>query len=73
MSAIVLPLKVGDVVRLKSGGDLMTVEKIDGELVGCVWFQFAYSDEDSDGEGLNGTWVGPFAHDFMMTSLEEEA
>ena len=30
--------KVGDVVRLKSGGVRMTVELIDGDAVLCVWF-----------------------------------
>lgn len=32
--------KVGDVVRLKSGGPSMTVEYLDLETqsVGCVWF-----------------------------------
>jgi len=28
---------VGDVVQLKSGGDVMTVEKIEGDNVFCVW------------------------------------
>ena len=28
---------IGDVVRLKSGGVNMTVEKIDGQNVHCVW------------------------------------
>lgn len=33
-------LKVGDVVRLKSGGEKMTIEDIDDEydVVVCVWF-----------------------------------
>jgi uncharacterized protein YodC (DUF2158 family) len=28
---------IGDTVRLKSGGAIMTVEKIDGLNVHCVW------------------------------------
>lgn len=32
-----VPLKVGDVVRLKSGGPQMTVQRI-GESVECSWF-----------------------------------
>lgn len=28
---------VGDVVRLKSGGPKMTVERIGEELLGCIW------------------------------------
>jgi len=31
--------KVGDVVQLKSGGVRMTVERIDGEDISCVWFE----------------------------------
>lgn len=30
---------VGDVVQLKSGGELMTVEKMDGDSITCVWSQ----------------------------------
>jgi uncharacterized protein YodC (DUF2158 family) len=30
---------VGDVVRLKSGGDPMTVEEVDGNDISCVWFE----------------------------------
>ena len=28
----------GDVVKLKSGGEKMTVESISDDLVDCVWF-----------------------------------
>jgi len=35
-----MEIKVGDVVRLKSGGPDMTVEAIeDDQYVSCVWFQ----------------------------------
>jgi len=30
--------KVGDVVKLKSGGLKMTIESIDGNVVNCQWF-----------------------------------
>jgi uncharacterized protein YodC (DUF2158 family) len=30
-------LAIGDVVRLKSGGELMTVEKVDDQIVQCIW------------------------------------
>jgi uncharacterized protein YodC (DUF2158 family) len=37
------PFKPGDVVRLKSGGPVMTVESIGGmgdpERINCVWFE----------------------------------
>ncbi|MCL9684897.1 YodC family protein [Legionella maioricensis] len=29
---------VGDQVELKSGGDLMTVESIEGNAINCIWF-----------------------------------
>ena len=42
------PLKIGDVVRLKSGGPLMTVNKLAGEGdVWCLWFDYSDSVEDS--------------------------
>ncbi len=28
----------GDVVQLKSGGPRMTVDDLDGNRVGCIWF-----------------------------------
>ncbi len=30
---------VGDVVQLKSGGEPMTVEEVDGNDISCVWFE----------------------------------
>lgn len=30
---------VGDVVQLKSGGETMTIEEIDGAYASCVWFE----------------------------------
>jgi uncharacterized protein YodC (DUF2158 family) len=32
-----MPFVIGDKVRLKSGSPTMTVEKIDGDSVICVW------------------------------------
>ena len=29
---------IGDEVFLKSGGEKMTIEKIDGTMASCVWF-----------------------------------
>jgi uncharacterized protein YodC (DUF2158 family) len=35
-----MDLKIGDIVRLKSGGPNMTIEEIDtDQIVSCVWFQ----------------------------------
>lgn len=31
--------EVGDEVFLKSGGERMTVEEIDGDSISCVWFK----------------------------------
>jgi uncharacterized protein YodC (DUF2158 family) len=33
-----LKIKVGDVVKLKSGGPLMTIERKKGNYFYCVWF-----------------------------------
>ena len=30
--------KTGDIVKLKSGGPVMTVESYGGEIAGCSWF-----------------------------------
>lgn len=33
-----MEFKVGDTVLLKSGGEVMTVEGVAEDLIGCVWF-----------------------------------
>lgn len=33
--------ELGDVVTLKSGGQRMTVEEVDGDDISCVWFDGA--------------------------------
>lgn len=51
-------LREGDVVQLKSGSDLMTVERVSGDgLVHCVWF---------DGKNTIHT------HSFPAGTLEKE-
>lgn len=60
-----MELKVGDVVRLKTGGPPMTVEYVQeapGEdpMVGTVWFE---RDEDS--------WTGPKRESFPVDDLEK--
>lgn len=30
--------KVGDIVELNSGSDVMTVQSIEGDLIECIWF-----------------------------------
>jgi uncharacterized protein YodC (DUF2158 family) len=31
------PMHLGDLVRLRSGGPLMTVDTVKGNVVGCIW------------------------------------
>lgn len=31
--------KIGDIVRLKSGGPAMTAQKVDGGKATCIWFK----------------------------------
>ena len=33
-----MPLKVGDVVRVKSGSPRMTVVEVSGQRISCAWF-----------------------------------
>ena len=39
-----MEFKVGDVVQLKSGGPLMTVNKVGSGEIGCQWFDKAGDD-----------------------------
>jgi len=38
-------LKIGDVVKLKSGGPTMTVIRVEDEGVYCMWFIGEYHDK----------------------------
>ena len=42
-----MDFKVGDRVMLISGGEVMTVEEINGDLVDCVWFNRKKVERDS--------------------------
>lgn len=42
---------VGDVVQLKSGGASMTVEKVDGDVISCVWFEGKKAQKETFGSG----------------------
>jgi uncharacterized protein YodC (DUF2158 family) len=45
-------IKVGDVVRLKSGGPHMTVQIVGGPLVYCVWFHAGATNNERTGAYL---------------------
>ena len=53
-------LKVGDIVKLKSGGPEMTVVNVSGDKVECVWFNV--DDEDY--------WRGPINTTLPAVVLE---
>lgn len=36
-----MKFQLGEVVRLKTGGSLMTIEKISDDLISCAWFDTA--------------------------------
>jgi uncharacterized protein YodC (DUF2158 family) len=48
-SARVTALRAGDLVRLRSGGPLMTVRSAEGDQVNCYWSTY-------EGNVLNGTF-----------------
>ena len=64
-------LKVGDVVRLKTGGPRMTVNEIELEgskdVVATVWFEPRLSAADTAAAG----WEGPFSGEFAFQTLEK--
>lgn len=45
-----MELQIGDVVKLKSGGPWMTVYKIEGDDVSCIWFP---NDNDAVSRSFN--------------------
>ena len=36
-------MKIGDVVHGRGSGTLMTVESVEGDAIGCVWFDKAHA------------------------------
>ncbi|MFH1719033.1 MAG: DUF2158 domain-containing protein [Planctomycetota bacterium] len=50
---------VGDVVQLKSGGESMTVEEIDGDDVSCVWFEGKRLQRQTFGAGTLKKYIRP--------------
>lgn len=61
-----MTIKAGSVVRLKSGGPLMTVGEVDGKGAGreaaCIWHP-----------KVNGEWIIHTAEDTIPLSMLEEA
>jgi uncharacterized protein YodC (DUF2158 family) len=43
------PFKVGDAVRLKSGGTLMTVNSLGADYVDCEWFDEKHKQSQTTG------------------------
>lgn len=57
---------VGDVVQLKSGGESMTVEGVDGDDVSCVWFEGKRVQRESFAAGTLQKYVRPSASIGLM-------
>lgn len=52
---------VGDVVKLKSGGEPMTVEQVEGDDVSCVWFEGKRVQRETFTAGTLKKYVRPSA------------
>lgn len=50
---------VGDVVQLKSGGESMTIEEVDGDNISCVWFDGKKLQRQTCGAGTLKPYVRP--------------
>ena len=50
---------VGDVVQLRSGGERMTVEDVDGDDISCVWFEGNSLRRQTFGAGTLKQYVVP--------------
>jgi hypothetical protein len=68
---IIYPFSPGDKVELRSGGPVMTVERIDGDRVDCVFFTLEEIAWDSEDGHPVGNWRGPFYASFMMGALDK--
>lgn len=64
-----MELKVGSVVRLKSGGPRMTVEAVEDGEVHCEWFTVAMEHPGNHAYGDPVSWVGPHKHIFYFDEL----
>jgi uncharacterized protein YodC (DUF2158 family) len=66
ISATDVELEQGGLVEVRSGGPLMTVEKIhdDGD-VDCVWFEKVY-----DQAGNQVDWSGPHRSTYVVSALQ---
>jgi uncharacterized protein YodC (DUF2158 family) len=65
-----MPLAPGDQVRLKSGGPVMTVEKVRGDTVTCVWFDDGKKLHDA--KFLAAMLEGPDEVGEMLKRVKEE-
>lgn len=63
------PFSVGDRVRLKSDGPIMTVEKVRGDTVTCVWFD---GKKAQDRKFPAATLEGPDEMGDLLDRLKEE-
>ena len=52
---------VGDVVRLNSGGESMTIEEVNGDDISCVWFEGKKLQRQTFGAGTIRKYLRPSA------------